>query len=192
MEVTGDDTVSGLMQKVKQALPQLAPHTPLVAVNRAFAEPDLRLKEGDEVAFLPPFSGGQFVELTGKPIDPQAMAERVRRDSCGAVVVFWGVVRNENEGKAVLSLEYEAYTPMAEEKLRQVAQEVRQRWQVEDVAICHRVGPMEVGEIAVVIAVAAPHRHEAFQACHFAIDRIKEIVPLWKKEVYQDGTRWVG
>lgn len=131
------------------------------------------------------------IELTYKPIIPEAVTSKVLRDSHGAVVTFLGTVRDHSEGKKVSYLEYEAYPEMAVKKLEELTEEIKQRWGVEDVAIIHRLGHLEVGEIAVVIAVASPHRKEAFEACQYAIDRLKALVPIWKKEAFQDGERWV-
>lgn len=133
-----------------------------------------------------------MIEITREPILPEVVINRVRRDVHGAVVAFVGTVRDNSEGKKVLFLEYEAYKEMAEKKLHAIADEVREKWQLEDVAISHRVGRVEVGEIITVIAVAAPHRKEAFEACQYIIDRLKAVVPLWKKEVREDGEVWVG
>jgi len=132
-----------------------------------------------------------MIEITHNPIDTQKVVALGARGINGAVVTFNGVIRGQSGGKRVRYLEYEAYAQMAQEKLEQVAQEVRERWQLEDISITHRVGRMEVGDVAVAIAVAAPHRQEAFEACHYTIDRIKEMVPIWKKEVFEDGESWV-
>ena len=130
-------------------------------------------------------------QITDRPIQPEAIIEKVQKASCGAVVTFLGTVRSPSEGKEVIHLDYETYAEMALPKLQEIGQEIKERWELEDVAIWHRVGRMVPGDIAVAIAVAAPHRREAFEACHYAIDRIKEIVPIWKKEVFSDGSRWV-
>ncbi len=131
-------------------------------------------------------------EVTEKPIDLNAVVEAARRDEDGAVVTFVGVVRNENRGKAVLYLEYEAYPQMAEAKMREIGDEIAGRWGLHHVAMVHRVGRIEIGEASIVIAVGAAHRAVAFEACQYAIDRIKETVPVWKKEVYADGEVWLG
>jgi len=131
-------------------------------------------------------------EITAGRIDVNAIAEAVRHDEDGAVVTFVGVVRNQNRGKQVLHLEYEAYPEMAVGKMREIGQEIAARWGLHHVAIVHRVGRLEIGDASVVIAVAAPHRDEAFEACRYAIDRLKETVPVWKKEVYADGDAWLG
>lgn len=131
--------------------------------------------------------------ITTEPIDADALYRAVLRDANGAVVTFHGVVRDHsNSGKAVVLLEYEAYAEMAEARMRAIGAEVARRWEVHDVAMVHRVGRVEIGEASVVIAVAAPHRGVAFDACEYAIDALKASVPIWKKEVFADGEVWVG
>ena len=132
-----------------------------------------------------------MIEITHEPIQVQSVIDKVVKDSCGAVVTFIGTVRNNSEGKRVLYLEYEAYPEMAKKKLQEIAAEAKRKWQLEEVAVTHRLGRMEIGEIAVVIAVSAGHRLPAFEACQYTIDRIKEIVPIWKKEFYEEGSAWV-
>lgn len=131
-------------------------------------------------------------EITDRQIVAGELAEVVRSDADGAVVTFAGVVRGVSKGKKVLYLEYEAYKSMAEKKMAEIGKEIRERWEIERVAMRHRVGHLEVGETAVAIAVASPHRKEAFEACQYAIDRIKLVVPIWKKEVWEDGEVWIG
>ncbi|MFH0847681.1 MAG: molybdenum cofactor biosynthesis protein MoaE [Chloroflexota bacterium] len=133
-----------------------------------------------------------MIEITREPIDIEEVVSRVRKSANGAVVTFAGTVRDNSEGKRVLYLEYDAYPEMAEKKLGEIAREIQARWGTKDVAISHRIGRLELGEISVVIAVGSPHRQEAFQACQYAIDHIKEMVPIWKKEFYQDGSAWIG
>ena len=130
--------------------------------------------------------------LTNDRLDPAAAARLVEDPGCGAVVIFVGNVRRDNEGREVDYLEYEAYPGMAEAKMAEIGQEIGQRWGLSQVAIVHRLGRCEVGEASIVIAVASPHRREAFEACHYAIDRVKEIVPIWKREVWTDGAVWIG
>ncbi|MBI4287923.1 MAG: molybdenum cofactor biosynthesis protein MoaE [Chloroflexi bacterium] len=132
------------------------------------------------------------VELTHQPISAEAMVAKVLKGKHGAVVTFLGIVRNQSEGKAVRYLEYEAYPEVALKKMEELLGEIKARWGIEDVAITHRLGRMEIGETAVIIAVASPHRGEAFEACKYAIDRLKETVPIWKKEVFVDGEHWVA
>jgi molybdopterin synthase catalytic subunit len=130
--------------------------------------------------------------LTSDRLDPAAVAGLVEDPGCGAVVTFVGNVRRDNEGRDVDYLEYEAYPGMAEAKMAEIGEEIRQRWGLSQVAMVHRLGRCEVGEASIVIAVASPHRREAFEACHHAIDRVKEIVPIWKREVWKDGAVWIG
>ncbi len=130
--------------------------------------------------------------LTPEPIDYHSLTEQVRRDDCGAVVTFLGAVRDLTDGRVTTSLDYEAYPGMAEKKLAEIEADTRARWPVGDMAMIHRLGHLEVGEISVAVAVSCPHRHQAFEACRHAIDRLKEIVPIWKKEHWADGTmEWV-
>jgi molybdopterin synthase catalytic subunit len=132
------------------------------------------------------------IEITSKPIVVEPVINKVRKSSHGAVVTFIGTVRDNSEGKRVLYLEYETYTEMAEKKLKEICLEIQNRWGIGDVNIIHRVGRIEVGDIAIVIAVGSSHRLEAFQACQYAIDCIKKTVPIWKKEFYEDGSStWI-
>ena len=132
-------------------------------------------------------------KITTEPIDVEALYRAVLRDRDGAVVTFHGVVRaSSDSGRAVRYLEYEAYPEMAEAQMRAIGAEIKRRWDVDDVAMVHRIGRLEIGEASVVIAVAAPHRGEAFDACEYAIDTLKATVPIWKKEVFADGEVWVG
>lgn len=133
-----------------------------------------------------------MIEITHEAIEVQPVIDKVRKSAYGAVVTFVGTVRDNSEGKQVLYLEYDAYPEMAKKKLSEIATEIQARWDSIDVAIVHRVGRLEKGETAIVIAVGSAHRLEAFQACQYAIDRIKEIVPIWKKEFYEDGSAWIG
>lgn len=133
-----------------------------------------------------------MIRLIHEPIDYHALTEQVRRHDCGAVVTFLGTVREMTAGKQTVALDYEAYPAMAEKKLAEIEQETRARWPVGDMMIVHRLGHLELGDISVAMAVSCPHRHQAFEACRHAIDRLKEIVPVWKKENWADGsTEWV-
>jgi molybdopterin synthase catalytic subunit len=132
-----------------------------------------------------------LIRITADPLDPQPLIEHVRRDESGAVAVFVGVVRNNNLGRRVLRLEYDAYPQMAEKKLRQVADEAMSRWPITDIAIAHRTGRLEIGETSLLVVVSSPHRDEAFEACQHTVNRIKEIVPIWKKEVWEGGEAWI-
>ena len=166
-----------------------------VAVNWDPAEAKHELREGDEVAFLPPMSGGSSREgsfwISETPISGALVEEKVRAAGCGGIVTFVGAVRDVSGGKRVLRLEYEAYPEMAERKMREIGEEVAVRWPGARVAMVHRVGRLEIGDVAVAIAVATPHRAAAFEACRHAIDRMKETVPIWKKEFTEEGEYWV-
>ena len=155
------------------------------------------LRDGDEVAFFPPVSGGRdaarkLFEITTAPVSLDEVASRVAGPTRGAITVFAGVVRGETGELSTDYLEYEAYAEMAEPMLAQLGAEVQSRWpQIEAVAIVHRIGRLEIGEPSVVIAVAAGHRQGVFDACSYAIERLKAVVPIWKKEVGSDGSWWV-
>ena len=133
-----------------------------------------------------------MIRLTSEPIDHAALTEMVRRPACGALVTFLGTVRDLTDGRQTVALDYEAHASMAEKKLAEIEQQTRERWPVGEMAMVHRLGYLEVGEVSVAVAVSCPHRAEAFEACRFAIERLKEFVPIWKKENWADGsTEWV-
>lgn len=133
-----------------------------------------------------------MIEITNDPVLIQRVIDSTSQANHGAMVTFIGTVRDNSEGKKVLRLEYECYEPMAIKKLEEITDDIRKRWNTEDVSIIHRVGRLEIGEPVIVIAVGSSHRAEAFEACRYAIDRIKEVVPIWKKEYYENGSTWVG
>lgn len=198
--VADNATIADLIQNLQAEFPKLTPviSRTVVSVNREFADPQTRLAEGDEVAIFPPVSGGSGADdgkftITFDPLSLDELAARVLKPETGAVAVFAGVVRNVSAGKEVEHLEYEAYETMAVAKLRQVAAEARQQWpDIVDIAIVQRIGHLEVGDNAVIVAVSSPHRGDGcFEACQYAINRLKQIVPIWKKEVSPDGSEWV-
>jgi molybdopterin synthase catalytic subunit len=164
-----------------------------VAINQCFVDGDATVGPGDEVALLPPVSGGagRFARVTREPLSLERVVSAVRDDQDGAVATFSGVVRNHSDGQRVHRLDYEAYLPMAERILADLCDELEGRHAVR-IAIEHRIGSLAVGELAVVIAVGAPHRREALAACGRMIDRVKTDVPLWKREHTDTGARWVG
>jgi molybdopterin synthase catalytic subunit len=163
----------------------------LYAVNRQYAEAGQSLSEGDEVALIPPVSGGAF-RLTHGPVNLTSVVVEVVDERAGAIATFLGTVRAHSRGRNVIALEYEAYEEMAEEVMAGIAEEVQSRYDLCRVAMAHRLGRVEVGETSVAIAVSAPHRQDALAACADAIEALKARVPLWKKEFYADGEEWIG
>ena len=163
----------------------------LYAVNKQYAGRDTALADGDEVALIPPVSGGTF-RLTDEPIDPSAVIREVSDPRAGGIATFIGTTRVESRGRTVHYLDYEAYGGMAEQVMGEIAAELKRKHELCEVAITHRVGRVDIGELSVVIAVSAPHRAAALAACREAIDTLKQTVPLWKKEVYEGGEEWIG
>jgi molybdopterin converting factor subunit 1 len=198
VELPDDATVSVLLEQLAAAQPKLAPSiaTCVVAVNQEFAFGSTPIRSGDEVALFPPVSGGSFPEIfrvTVGPIDLNELVASVTLPSTGAVCTFTGTVRGVSADHETAQLHYEAYTPMAEAKMKQVVVEIRERWPaVQGIAIVQRVGRLDVGEFTVLIAVSAGHRDQGvFDAARYGIDRLKEIVPVWKKEIGPGGEQWV-
>ncbi len=163
----------------------------LYAVNKEYADRDRPLADGDEVALIPPVSGGAY-RLTAEPLSLDAVVAEVQSEQAGAIATFIGTTRLESRGRTVLHLDYEAYEEMAEQVMAQIAAELQGRYDLCAIAIHHRTGRVEIGEASVVIAVSAPHRQDALAACKDAIDTLKEQVPLWKKEFYEGGEDWIG
>ena len=191
-------TIGDLYAELGRRHPRLEPNRAIVrpAVNQEFADWDVVLREGDEVAFVPPVSGGAtdtgvLFELTSQPLDARRLETAVARSGAGAICTFTGVVRDNSRGRATARLEYEAYAGMAETKMREIAAEIGARWPEARVAMAHRTGVLEIGEASVVVAVSSPHREEAIAACKWGIDRLKETVPVWKKEYLADGEVWI-
>ena len=165
-----------------------------VAVNQEYADFSRPLQHGDEVAFLPPVSGGSeedFYELVRTAIAADEIVRRVKAPEDGAVVVFDGIVRNNSRGKPTLNLEYEAYEPMALAKMREIGDDLRRQFPIHRIAMVHRLGRLAIGETSVLIVISSRHRKAAFDACRLAIDRLKQTVPIWKKEYFADGAVWV-
>jgi molybdopterin synthase catalytic subunit/molybdopterin converting factor small subunit len=163
----------------------------LYARNRSYVDRAEALQAGDEVALIPPVSGGDF-RLTDEPLSVDAAVAEVRDDAAGAIATFVGTTRARSRGRAVIHLEYEAYEGMAEQVMADLAAKLAERHELCKLAIHHRTGRVEIGDTSVVIAVSAPHRAAALAACHEAIDELKVSVPLWKKETYEGGEEWIG
>jgi molybdopterin synthase catalytic subunit/molybdopterin converting factor small subunit len=163
----------------------------LYAVNKEYATADRPLADGDEVALIPPVSGGAFL-LSDDPLSLDRVVAEVRDEQAGAIATFTGTTRISSRGRTVTHLDYEAYEGMAERVMAEIAKGLQSRYELSAVAIHHRIGRVGIGETSVVIAVSAPHRQDALAACKDAIDELKERVPLWKKEVYSDGAEWIG
>jgi molybdopterin synthase catalytic subunit/molybdopterin converting factor small subunit len=163
----------------------------LYAVNKEYAAPDRPLSAGDEVAVIPPVSGGAFL-LSDQALSLDRVVDEVRSEAAGAIATFTGTTRIESRGRTVTHLDYEAYEGMAETVMAEIADALRARYELCDIAIHHRVGRVGIGDTSVVIAVSAPHRQAALAACKDAIDELKQRVPLWKKEVYTGGEQWIG
>jgi molybdopterin converting factor subunit 1 len=195
-ELADGASVGDLLAVLHAEFPRLADVTAriITSVNQEFATPDRLLHDGDEVAIFPPVSGGADVlRITSDPVSLDEVVRAAVQPHTGAVASFVGVVRAVSGGKEVAYLEYEAYREMAVAKMRQIAGEVRARWpDIVDIAIVQRIGRLEVGDVAVAIAVSSGHRDQGcFEACRYAIDRLKQIVPIWKKEVGPSGEEWV-
>jgi MoaE-MoaD fusion protein len=165
----------------------------VTAVNQEVAVPAQPLRDGDEVAFLPPVSGGapeDFYRITREVICAHHLTRDLKAPDDGAVVVFEGIVRNHSHGRKTLYLEYEAYEPMAISKMQEIGRKLKEKFAIDLVGMIHRVGRLEIGETSVAIIITSVHRRAAFEACHFAIDRLKQVVPIWKKEFFADGAVW--
>jgi molybdopterin synthase catalytic subunit len=163
----------------------------LYAVNKQYAARDHVLVDGDEVALIPPVSGGAFL-LSDEPLSLDRVVDEVRDERAGAIATFTGTTRIESRGRQVQFLDYEAYEGMAEQVMAEIAVALMERYELCAIAIHHRIGRVSIGETSVLIAVSAPHRQDALAACKDAIDELKERVPLWKKEVYEGGEEWIG
>jgi molybdopterin synthase catalytic subunit len=201
-ELSDGARVEDLFERYGRSFPELAKFRPSVvaSVNQEFSEWRTTLASGDEVAFLPPVSGGaifagaaaedDMYALVRRPIETPEIVERLKAPSDGAVVVFEGIVRNHSAGRSTLYLEYEAYEAMAIAKMREIGAEMREKFSIRRFAMIHRLGRLEIGETSVLIVVSSAHRAAAFDACRFGIDTLKRNVPIWKKEFFRDGADW--
>jgi len=194
-------TVADLLARYKNSLPRMADILPSIAisVNQEYAGPSAALQESDELALLPPVSGGSSpagkaaaprAAIVRQKIDSTTVIERIKHPEDGAVAVFEGIVRDHTRGRRALYLDYEAYEAMALKQMQALADEALTRFKVRDVALVHRLGRLEIGETSVLIVVASAHRAAAFDACRWLIDILKRTVPIWKKEYFEDGAVW--
>src|ERR1700704_1927073 len=201
-ELSDGARVEDLFERYGRSFPELAKFRPSVvaSVNQEFAEWRSPLAAGDEVAFLPPVSGGSnpagaaveenLCALVRRTIETSAIVAQLKAPADGAVVVFEGIVRNHSAGRSTLYLEYEAYEAMAIAKMREIGAEMREKFAIRRFAMIHRLGRLEIGEASVLIVVCSAHRAAAFDACRFGIDTLKSTVPIWKKEFFRDGAAW--
>jgi molybdopterin synthase catalytic subunit len=195
VELGEGESVAALRRRYEQRFPRLREVTGsmLTAVNQEIVPASWVLREGDEVAFMPPVSGGadgDFSRLTRERIPTGDLARQLKAPADGAVVVFEGIVRDHSRGRRTLYLEYEAYEPMAVQKMAEIGREAKQKFPIARIGLIHRLGRLEIGETSVAIIVTSAHRRAAFEACQYAIDRLKQIVPIWKKEFFEDGAVW--
>ena len=196
LELPEKASVNDAQRVLEATFPELELSGGMAAVNEELAQPETPLHDGDELAFLPPVSGGapdELLELTEEPLEDR-LGELVRwatAPAYGAVVSFAGTTRSPNKGRDVRYLEYEAYSPMAQKIMAKIASELRERWELGRIAIVHRLGRVYPAETSLLIVVSSPHRPEAFAAARQALERIKKILPVWKKEYLNDGEVWV-
>ncbi len=199
IEVPECASIRDVLAECEAKIPRLSGILPSIAValNQQYADIDLKVKDADEVALLPPVSGGsaqsdevRHAAIVRVPIDAESTLSRLKRGEDGAALVFEGVVRNQTRGRRTLYLDYEAYEAMALREMESLAREALAKFQVRDVALVHRLGRLEIGETSVLVAVASAHRAAAFDACRWLIDTLKRTVPIWKKEYFEDGAVW--
>lgn len=200
LDVPDGTTLGQLWVQLGEQYPALVPATRSImfALNQAYADPSAELHDGDEAAFIPPVSGGDATHVapfvvTDQPLQGEPLMRCVQTPQDGAVVLFTGIVRDNFDGRATAYLTYESYAAMAMPVLEQLATEAQQKWEIGRVAVHHRIGRLMIGDTAVIVAVAAPHRHAAFEAAEYIMDRIKEVAPIWKREHWADGAaEWIG
>ena len=206
LEMPSGSTIADVLSHLESSYPRIKDYRSvlLTALNEEYVDQQAQVGDGDEVAIFPPVSGGnidadtliisrdrELYQITRDPIEAQKIARQMLRPEDGAICVFEGVVRNNSKGKRTLHLVYEAYDTMALKKLEEIGIFVRQAWEIGCIGIVHRLGHMDIGETSVAVIVTSPHRRAAFDACHYAIDKLKKVVPIWKKEFFEDGELWI-
>ena len=206
VEFPNGATVEDVLTRLEASYPRIKDYRPVVltAINEEYVDHRTPIHEGDEVALFPPVSGGEvdFVplvisrpgelyQITREIIDAQRTSRELLRGEDGAICIFEGVVRNNSKGKSTLHLVYEAYETMALKKLEEIGIFVRQAWDIDSIAMIHRLGHLDIGETSVAVIITSAHRRAAFDACHYAIDKLKKVVPIWKKEFFGDGEIWI-
>jgi MoaE-MoaD fusion protein len=198
LHIEAPATVASAFEALKSLNPKLAvmERSLMFAINEEYASREQPLSDNDRLAILPPVSGGEgdrddIFEITREPIDITDLRARLLEGDSGAAVIFDGVVRNNTKGRRTLYLEYEGYTEMALKTMAQIGREVHEKWAINRFGVIHRLGRIEISESSIIIMVTSAHRKIAFEACHYAIDRLKKIVPIWKKEFFEDGEVWV-
>jgi molybdopterin synthase catalytic subunit len=206
LDVPAGATVADVLTSLEMRYPRIKDYRPVVltAINEEYVNQRTAVQDGDEVAIFPPVSGGEvdsvplaihrpgeLYRITRDPIDAQKVSREMLRAEDGAICIFDGVVRNNSKGKRTLHLVYEAYDTMALKKLEEIGIFVRQAWDIGCIAMIHRLGHLDIGESSVAVIVTSAHRRAAFDACHYAIDKLKKVVPIWKKEFFEDGEVWI-
>jgi MoaE-MoaD fusion protein len=206
LDLPAGATVDDVLTQLESSYPRMKDYRPVVltALNEEYVDKRTAIQEGDELAIFPPVSGGEvdaeslaisrpgeLYHITREVIDAQKISRQLLRGEDGAICIFEGVVRNNSKGKTTRYLVYEAYETMALKKLEEIGIFVRQAWDVDSVAMIHRLGHLDIGETSVAVIVTSAHRRAAFDACHYAIDKLKKVVPIWKKEYFEDGEVWI-
>ena len=207
VELPEDSSARSVLAKLVETYPRIRESlgSIAIAVNQQYCGPDTKLRDGDEIALLPPVSGGSgagetpagqpvghwpYARITRDAIDTNGIVDSLKRGEDGAALFFEGIVRNQTRGRKTIYLEYEAYEEMALQQMESLALQALEKFQIRDLAIVHRLGRLEIGETSVLIAVASAHRAAAFDACRWLIDTLKRTVPIWKKEHFEDGAVW--
>jgi molybdopterin synthase catalytic subunit len=185
-------TCNDVWKIIAEKFPKLADIPPLFAIGDEYVPAETPINDGDQLLLFPPVSGGSPKYIFETPLSIERAIDSVVDDEAGGIATFIGRVRRQNEGKIIRHLHYECHVPMAEKMIHQIVEEMFSRWALKKVAIEHRIGKLEVGDLAVVIAVSAEHRREALEACRYCIDELKHRVPIWKKEVSESGEEWIG